>query len=180
MGRIAPLETPTGKAAELLEQVHQALGAKPNLFRTLAVAPAALEGFLGLFAGLGGGQLPSRLREQIALGLAESNGCSYCLSAHTYIASNLGVSDEEIAANRDGKAGDPKVEAALRFALAVNEQRGSTTDADWSAARNAGLTDAEIVEIVGHVALNVFTNYFNKAADTGIDFSKVEAARRTA
>lgn len=36
-----------------------------------------------------------------------------------------------------------------------------------------GFFDGEIAEIIAHVALNVFTNYFNIAADVDIDFPKV-------
>ena len=37
----------------------------------------------------------------------------------------------------------------------------------------AGYSDAEITEIVSHVALNIFTNYFNHVARTEVDFPKV-------
>ena len=38
-------------------------------------------------------------------------------------------------------------------------------------------TDGEIAEIIAHVALNVFTNYFNRAAQTDIDFPLVTAGQ---
>ena len=57
--------------------------------------------------------------------------------------------------------------------VAINEERGHIDDAALDAARGAGLTDAEIVETVFLVALNVFTNYLNSVAQTTIDFPVV-------
>jgi uncharacterized peroxidase-related enzyme len=173
MARIEAIDHPDGKARELLDQVQSTLGVVPNLFKVLGHSPATLEGFLGLFGGLGHGRLSAKLREQIALAVAESNGCSYCLSAHTAIGSGAGISSEEIAANREARSSDPKVEAALRFAKAVNDHRGAVGDADWEAVRNAGWTDAEIIEIFGNVAINVFTNFVNIGVETEIDFPVV-------
>lgn len=66
-----------------------------------------------------------------------------------------------------------------RFALKVPEARGHVADADADASevRLAGYGDAEIVEIVLHVALNTLTNYVNEVARTAIDFPLVTARR---
>jgi len=52
------------------------------------------------------------------------------------------------------------------------------SDADVNSAKAAGLSEGEIAEIVGHVALNVLTNYFNNTANTVIDFPVVNAEAR--
>jgi len=90
---------------------------------------------------------------------------------------DAGLDDAEIAANRDGHSQDAKAEAALRFALRVVQARGHVTDAELSDVRHAGYNDAEIVEIVLHVALNSLTNYVNEVAGTAIDFPAVTARR---
>ncbi|MGD9864427.1 MAG: carboxymuconolactone decarboxylase family protein [Pseudodonghicola sp.] len=155
----------------LLEVVTKQLGSAPNLFRLAAVSPAALEGYLGIFGALGKGSLPAATRERIALAIAQYNGCGYCLSAHTYLGANLAkLSPEEIAANRNGRSTDAKADAAVVFAVNVAEARGHVSDADLSAVRAAGYDDAQIIEIVQHVALNVWTNYLNSVARTEIDF----------
>ncbi len=158
----------------LLTAVGKQLGSVPNLFRMVANSPAALEGYLGLMGALGKGALPAPTRERIALAVAEANGCEYCLSAHTYLGKHVAkLSDAEIAANRAGTSQDTIAEAAVRFALQVLEQRGHVDDAGLQAVRNAGYTDAQIVEIVQHVALNVWTNYVNSVAQTVVDFPAV-------
>lgn len=159
----------------LLEQVAKQLGSAPNMFRLVAQSPAALEGYLGLSGALAKGRLPAATRERIALAVAELNGCGYCLSAHTYIASNLvKLPAEEIAANRRGRSTDTKADAAVVFARKVAEARGHVADADLAAVREAGYDDAQIVEIVQHVALNTWTNYLNEVAQTEIDFPVAE------
>jgi uncharacterized peroxidase-related enzyme len=162
----------------LLEAVNKQLGVVPNMFRLVANSPAALEGFLSLSGALAKGSLPAQTRQRIALAVAEVNGCDYCLSAHTYLAKNLSkLDDAEIAANRSGGSNDPKAEAAVRFAKKVAEARGRVSDTDLNTVRAAGYDDAQIIEIVQHVALNVWTNYLNVVAETDIDFPIVQTRK---
>ncbi|MGH3929325.1 MAG: carboxymuconolactone decarboxylase family protein [Pseudonocardiaceae bacterium] len=168
--------TATGRVADLLAAVQRGLGVTPNMTKAMANSPALLKGYLDLSGALAGGVLPLATREQIALAVAQDNACSYCLSAHTYLAEHVAhLSAEDIAAARKSVAGDAKIAALLVFATAVNDTRGSITLADLQAVRAAGATDEEVAETIGHVALNVLTNYFNKAADVDIDFPVVSA-----
>lgn len=176
MSRISAVEPPTaGEARALLDGVQQSLGLTPNLYRVVAHSPAALAGVLDLTRALAGGRLGARLREQIALAVAQANACDYCLSAHTALGKGVKLSDLEMALAREGRASDPRANAALRFATAVVERRGAIDDSDLAEVRRAGLDDAQIVEIVANIALNVFTNYVNKVANTEIDFPVVRA-----
>lgn len=163
-------------ARPLLDAVKGQLGSVPNLFRLVGNSPAALEGFLALSGALGR-TLDNRTRNRIAIATAQVNGCDYCLSAHSYLGANLAKLDAaEIAANRQGHSQDPKADAALVFARKVAESRGKVADADIAAVRLAGFSDAQIVEIVANVALNVLTNLVNNVAETDIDFPVVRAA----
>jgi uncharacterized peroxidase-related enzyme len=170
---------PTASRAQL-EAVARSLGTVPNLFRLVANSPAALKGYLGLSAAVAATTLDAPTRERIALGVAETNGCAYCLSAHAYLARHVAqLDDAEIAANRDGRSTDPRAAAAVRFAQQVVRTRGHVADGELAAVRAAGFDDGEIIEIVLAVALNTFTNYVNEVAATEIDFPHV-AARRAA
>lgn len=161
----------------LLDAVNKQLGVVPNLFRLVANSPAALEGYLGMSGALAKGTLPAATRERIALAVAQVNGCSYCLSAHTYLATHLAELDAaEILANRHGGSTDPKADAAVRFAVQVTQQRGHVSAEDVRAVKTAGYDDAQVIEIVQHVALNTWTNYINEVAKTEIDFPVVIAA----
>src|ERR1700733_5452936 len=160
----------------LLDGVFKKLGVVPNVFRLAALSPAALEGFLGLSDALSK-TLDVRTRERIAIAVAEVNGCDYCLSAHSYLALNLAkISPQEVALNRKGESGDPKADAAVRFATKVVRERGHLTEADIKAVRTAGFSEAQIVEIIAVVAENCFTNFLNEVVKTDIDFPVVRAS----
>ncbi len=179
MSRIsAPATTADAPAAAqgLLDAVKKQLGTVPNLFRTVSLSPAALEGYLGMMGALGKGVLPAATRERVALAVAEINGCDYCLSAHAYLGKHVAhLDDAEMTANRNGTSNDPKADAAVHFAAVVTRNRGRVSDDDLAAVRAAGYSDAQIIEIVQHVALNVWTNYINLVAGTAIDFPVVSA-----
>ena len=122
--------------------------------------------------------LPAATRERIALAVAEVNGCDYCLSAHTYIGKNLAhLDDAEITANRSGASNDPKADAAVRFAAKIVRQRGQVSEGDLAAVKRAGYADAQVLEIIMHVAINTFTNYVNEVLGTEIDFPVVTARK---
>lgn len=162
------------EARTLLSQIHGAFGATPNMFRAVANSPAALKSLWGSFGALGGGVIPARLGEQIAVAVADRNACHYCLAAHTALGRKAGLSVEEMAAAQSGESSDPKTAAALRFALKLVNDRGQLGDADVQALRAAGFDDEHIVEILAHVALNLFTNYVNVAFDVPVDFPGVK------
>ena len=178
MSRIKPVLQPSHDGVRRsFDAIEKQLGVVPNMMRTMAQSPRVLEGYLALSGASGGGLLPATLQEQIALAVAETNACNYCLSAHTALGRRAGLSDDQLAASREGRAAEAKANAALQFALVVLEHRGGVGDDDFARVRAAGFSDAEIAEIIAHVALNVLTNYFNRAADTDIDFPKVAAAQ---
>lgn len=167
-------QTASGETKSLLDAVQAKLGATPNFVRVLANSPKALEGFLGLYGALGSAQVDKATQERIALAVAEGNGCQYCVSAHTAIGRHAGLSNEEMALNRRGSSSDAKAAATVAFAKALNDNLGEITSAEFDAARNAGLSDAEIVEVIAVVALNIFTNVLGKATRVEIDFPKVD------
>jgi uncharacterized peroxidase-related enzyme len=141
-----------------------------NFLHLLANSPAALHAYQACAESLSQGQLTPQQRELLALTIAEINGAKYCLSAHYALSRKLGLNDNEIRAARRATSADPRTHAMLRFAQAVALQRGELSDADFQSLRQAGYTDALITEIVSHIALNIFTNYFNAVARTEIDF----------
>ncbi|MBK7598307.1 MAG: carboxymuconolactone decarboxylase family protein [Acidobacteria bacterium] len=175
LNAIDPKEA-TGKAKELLDGVKTKLGIVPNLMRTFANSPAALEGYLSFSGALGDGLLKAKVREQIALTVADANNCEYCLSAHTAIGKMVGLNDSEIVSSRQASSGDAKTDAALKFAHQIVVKRGEVLNSEIETVRNAGFSDGEITEIVANVALNIFTNYFNHVAQTVVDFPKVSLA----
>ncbi len=163
-------QTATGKTKELLDAVQAKLGLTPNMMRALANAPAALEGYLQFSGALSHGVLNAKVREQLALAVAQTNTCDYCLAAHSAIGKMVGLTPEQIADSRHGSAVDARTKAILTLADVIVKKQGLLAESDLSAARSAGLDDAVIAETVANVALNIYTNYFNHVAQTEIDF----------
>jgi uncharacterized peroxidase-related enzyme len=167
----------TGERKLVLDQIHQAFGATPAMFRAVANSPAALKSMFGAFGALGKGALPAKLGEQLAVAIANRNECEYCLAAHTALGRKAGATAEEISDAQNGRSNDARTAAALSFALKVVETRAHVGDADISALRSVGFNDEEIVEIIAHVALNLFTNYINVALQVPVDFPAVKLSK---
>jgi uncharacterized peroxidase-related enzyme len=181
MSRVQLIDPATthGERKQLLDQIHGAFGVTPAMFRAVANSSAALKSLWGSFGALGGGAIPAKLGEQIAVAVADRNSCEYCLAAHTALGRKAGATSEEMTAAQHGESADPKTAVALRFVLKLVNDRGQVGDADVQALRGAGYDDEQIVEIVAHVALNLFTNYLNVALAIPVDFPAVKL-RRTA
>jgi uncharacterized peroxidase-related enzyme len=178
MSRLLPVqpESATGDAKVILDRVQRAFGGIPNNLKTMATSPALLEGFFELYRALGKA-LPRQLQEQIAVAIADQNGCGYCLSAHSAVGGMVGLDNDELRRNQVGESSDPKTAAALRFARAVNGKRGDVSDEDVADFREAGYDDADLAAVIGHIALNVLTNYFNVVTRPELDFPEIELVR---
>jgi uncharacterized peroxidase-related enzyme len=155
------------------EKLTARIGRVPNMPRAMAQSPAVLEGYMGLLEALAQGLLSKKLAAELALALAGINHCQYCASSHTVLSKFAGLNDAQIVNALEGKVDDAKDAAAINFAKTVVEKRGRIDDDDFNCVRDAGFTPGEISEIVAHVALNIFTNYFNLVARTNIDWPQI-------
>ena len=176
MPRIKPVQVETASKATqtLLDGVQKKLGMVPNLIATLAQSPAAAQAYLGFSQPLAGGVVSPQLREQLALAVSEANECSYCLAAHSAIGSSVGLSDDQLRDARSGSSLDRKTDVVLGFARRIVETQGFVSDDDITQMQDTGYDDGAIVEVVAHVALAIFTNYFNHVAETDVDFPEVD------
>jgi alkylhydroperoxidase family enzyme len=158
----------TGKTEQLFDDLQAKLGFVPNLFRVLANAPAALEGYLNFTGALAGGSLNSSPRANRPRCRWEQPR-AYCLSPHTFPGGKVGLSQKDVtdAIRATAARCHPQARSTV-------VQRGEVSDSDLARARVVGLTDAEIVETVANVVLNIFFNYVNHVARTLLDFPEVK------
>ena len=163
-----------GRAKDLLAAAGAAFGMVPNVARVLATSPASLDAFLAFSAAMGGAGIGGKLHHQVKQAVSEVNACAYCASVLTALGPAGGLTPADLTAGRAGASADPRADAALKFARLVLEARGKVSDADLAAARAAGLTDADLVEVVASVVLGCFTNFLNNVADTTLDVPRVE------
>lgn len=176
MQRISALnpETAEGKSKELFDSIKKRLGMVPAMMRTMGNSPAVLRGYWFYINALAQSSIGATLSEQIALTVANENGCDYCMTAHTFIAANiLKLDADAILQARQGRSSDRKTHAALTFVVQLMEEKGNVTDESIEALRSEGFDDGEITEIIAHTALNIFTNFMNNAAHVKIDFPTI-------
>jgi len=175
MPRITPLELRQAAPSvrSTLDAVKSKIGMVPNLYATFAKSPATLEAFLGFSESLASGRLSPAQREIVALAVGQANTCQYCLSAHTMVGKSVGLSESHISDARQGRSVDPLDNAIAGFAAKLVEERGNVSDGELVAARNAGLDDELILEVLANVAINTLTNYASHIAQTDIDFPPV-------
>jgi len=172
MARIAPVDLTqlTGPGKDLVDAVKAKMGAVPNIFKAMVQSPAVLDLYLKANGALAGGKLDPKTVEAIQLVVAQSNGCEYCLAAHTFIGGKVGLSQDDILSARKGTAANAKTAALVALAKAIVANRGKVSDAELQNARSAGWSDGEIVEVVGVVTVAILTNYFNNLAQPEVDF----------
>lgn len=158
-----------------LDAFARNIGFTPNMMTTFALSPIAFNAWATLRSSLSKA-LDLKTREAISLAVSELNGCNYCLAVHSFGAEHAKIPPDEIILARKGHAGDPKRDAAVQFARQVAETHGKVTDVDVNAVREAGYTDANVIEIVALVAMYSLTNFFNNVVDPDKDFPAVPPA----
>ena len=159
----------SGRIRELLDMAEQKFGVIPNVAKVMANSPVVLDSFLALTAAMESARIGAKLHHQVKLATSETNVCEYCTSILCAIGSSAGLTAADLVEGRLAKAQDPRTNAALMFAHAVLETKGKVKDDDLRAVRQAGFSDAEIVEIVASVVVGCFTNFLNNVADTELD-----------
>jgi len=163
----------TGRVKEIFDGPLK--GKHLNIFKAMGNSPAVLDAYLGLSGALAGASLTAQEREAIQLAVGQANGCDYCTAAHTGLGQAAGLTREQTIGARRGSLDDPKLDALVKFALALEEKKGWVSDEDLQRVRNAGYDDARIAETVATYALAVFTNYFNHVNQTPVDLPPAPA-----
>lgn len=175
MKAIIPIrpEAASEKAKASLDIVERKLGWIPAMYQVMANSPAVLDAYVKFNSALSAGTLGAKMSEAIAVSTAEFNRCSYCLSAHSHIGQRVGLSKQAIEAARGFRSDDPKMNEGLVFTKKLLENPGTLSPADLIPLRSAGYTDGEILELIGNVVRNIFTNYLNTISDTPVDWPEV-------
>jgi uncharacterized peroxidase-related enzyme len=159
-----------------LDAFTKNIGFTPNMMATFAQSPIAFNAWANLLGALSRA-LDVKTRDSIGLAVSEVNGCNYCLTVHSFTAQHMAkLAADEIILARKGHASDPKRDAAVQFARKVIEARGQVGEADLQVVRDAGYTDANVMEIVALVAMYSLTNFINNVFDPEQDFPAVAPA----
>ena len=163
------------EVASMYQQIEQKIGMVPNILKGMANSPAVLQAYMSFSGALQEASLSSAEHEVVYLNTSEANRCHYCVSAHSTLATSIGLSADEVVNIRRGEPSDPKHRALARFTRRMMETKGFVEDADLEAVRDAGYGDQQIAEAIAVIALATFTNLFNHVNETQLDFPEAEA-----
>ena len=161
--------------AGIFEWVTQMEGSVPNHFYVELNFPAFFTAKLGATKVLWEeGELSMEEIQQIGILVSQANGCPYCTAAFcTILNHGLNQPEEEVGhllESRVGAVDEPRTKALLEYALKVNADAKSVSDADVQGLRDAGLTDLGIVQITHIVSDFASYNRLNLALDTDYDY----------
>jgi AhpD family alkylhydroperoxidase len=155
---------------DALKALEAEFGKVLNIHGAMAHSPAVLETYAAIQSALQDkGTLNAKLREVIALAVANVDDCSYCQAAHTAGGKAAGLSEQEAIGIRRGQVDDLKLAALVTLVREQAANVGHVQDSTWQAALDAGWSDSELTETSAVVALNLFTNYFNHLVQTDLD-----------
>lgn len=139
------------------------------VYLQFANSEPAIRAYLAMEQALKAGALSARELECIKLLVSQLTQCEFCLSVHTMKATALGVSAETQRQLRLGEGvGEPRLDAILAIVKAFFQQPGVIDDARLQSARDAGVSDAELVDVCMACSTIFFTNITNHINDTPV------------
>ncbi len=164
-------ETAPEKSRPLVQRALANNGFLPNLIGVLAGAPAALEAYFTVGEINARTSLTLAEREVVQITAARLHACDFCVAGHSAIAlKKAGFTPAQVVALHEGRPiGDAHLDALAAFVVEVVATRGSVGDAALAAFREAGFTEAQVLETVLGVSLATLCNFANVVARSPIN-----------
>jgi len=167
---VPAIEKVSAESKAMLEIVGKRMGKIPNLYATIGYSSHALKSFIDFDASISKGVFTPKQREAVALVVSQYNGCAYCLAGHTMMALRAGFSTAETIDIRKGSSPDEKINVIIKLAKSIAETKGHAEPTYVEEFFNAGFNEAALIELVGLIALRVFTNYVFAITEIPVDF----------
>lgn len=163
-------ETAPASAQPTLDAAQKTYGMIPNLFRKMAEAPAALDGYWHLARAFDGSSFSPIEQQVVLIAASVRNECTYCVAVHSSLADMARAPEAVVEALRTGKpVPDARLEALRRFTEAVVDQRGWVPPETVQAFLDAGFNRGQVLEVILGVGLKTLSNYTNHLAQTELD-----------
>ncbi len=166
------LDNADAKARAVLERARAQVGFIPNMYAGMANSPGLLQTYLDGYDRFrkDSGLTPAE-QEVVFLTISRSNGCDYCMAAHSMIADRMSkVPPPVTAAIRERQSiPDPKLAALSRFTDVLLETRGLPSTGEVQAFLGAGFAERHVLEIILAIAVKTLSNYSNHLLHTPID-----------
>jgi uncharacterized peroxidase-related enzyme len=169
-----PFKVPTREEVsdqnqQIFDDLESKIGFVPNIYATYAYSKHAPARYLA-FAN-GKSSLNNREKEVINLVTSQVNGCTYCQAVHTEIGKMNGFTEKQTIELRQGEASfDSRLDALVRFAGEVAENRGRVSDETLSGFFDAGFTRENMVDVIVNVGEKSTTNFLHNVTQVPVDF----------
>jgi uncharacterized peroxidase-related enzyme len=165
------LETVPEGSKEQAEHTAERFGFLPNLMAVMAESPGVMEGYETLHKLLMTKTLFTPAEVQLlALTISRRNGCTYCMSAHSWrAAQSKGMKPVIEAIRSDEPIPDPKMAALADFANLMLDKQGWVTEEEIEPFLAVGFERRQVMEVVLAIAWKTLSNYINHMAETPVD-----------
>ena len=169
-------EEVSAKNQQIFDGLKKAFGAVPNLYSTLAYSENALEAYINLENSKT--SLTRKEAEAVTLVVSEVNQCTYCLSAHTMVAKMNGFTEEQTLEIRSGSASfDKKLDALVKLAKQLSEERNSGDGALVAAFFEAGYTRENLIDTIVHIGDRTISNILHAVTQVPNEFPVAKSIR---
>ena len=170
MSRIPVLDFDNASADQkvLLEAITSQMGDVPHHIKVLANSPTALRAFMGILLITRQGSLSRQTCARIAIAIAQRHSCANDLKELAANGRKVGLTGNEITANREGTSEDARAAVAVELALSLSKTIGAVETAQLTHARVTGFTNADIVEIIAHVGMNLLASMLANASQIDV------------
>jgi alkylhydroperoxidase family enzyme len=167
---IYTLDTVPAPSKPGLEALAQAFGMVPNIAGAVAGSSKLISGLIGVFQQVHGGSFSEAQVQTVLLTNAVTNGASWAVAFHTFLALKEGLSETDIQAIRARRLPQDKQLAALsHLARTLIDKRGRLDDYDVASFTGAGFEQSLILEVVLIVAASTMTNYTSNVANLPLE-----------
>lgn len=159
------------EVAAALRAAKARTGMIPNMYARMANVPGLLETYLfGYDRFRTGSSFSKAEQEVVLLTISRTNGCVYCVAAHSALADLAHVPAEVTDAVRDGEpVAEERFGAITRFTATMVETRGLPSADALDDFFAAGFSEPDVLQIVLAIAVKTISNYSNHLFHTPVD-----------
>lgn len=158
---------------EIFDALNKALGFVPNLYATIAYSNNGLKRYLDFQNAKT--TLSNKEKEAVNLIVSQVNGCVYCQSAHLVLGKMNGFDDNQLLDIRKGGSENPKLNALVKLAADIAQNRGIASDQNIDGFFAQGYTNENLVDLVLQVSDKTAMNYLHNLTKVPVDFPMAES-----
>ncbi|WP_250471903.1 carboxymuconolactone decarboxylase family protein [Caballeronia sp. GAFFF1] len=154
------LDSAPADSKPALNALAQAFGMVPNIAGALAGSPRLINGLVGVFQQVHGGNFTEAQIQALLLTNAVTNGAAWPIAFHSYLALQAGLSQADVQAIRERRLPhDDRLAALSALARALIEGRGRVDEQVIASFIGAGFDQERVLEVILVVAASTMTNY---------------------